>query len=290
MIKAARVLSGYPSELPALKDRDFVFIDGINFLFGPNGCGKSSLLRTIAAYSFIEKSHGGWSRRPSFVRRGNGDYPHALSAWAPGEAKADVEWDGTPSFMLDAQLIAPTMTHLEFTPEDSYDGLTDLQTQLILMKSSQGQMTLTKLARAKAMLDGPVPDILELLGKNAASDEGRARIAYLEGLSRDGRPTLFLDEPDRSLSLPYQRNFFHGLLIELAAKFQIICATHSPMCFYVPGAVYHDLEDGYVKEAQVLMHFAFGDDKLKAMLVLGRDWQEKYGKKKEEKKEEGLPA
>lgn len=282
MIKRAKIHSGYPSQLPALRDREFIFSEGINFLYGPNGCGKSSLLRTIAAYSFIEKSHGGWSRLPEYTHLTGTKYPDVLSKWAPDEAKADVEWDGTPSFLLDAQLIANPMTHFEYNTNSSVDGLTNVGVQLALMKSSQGQMTILKLGKALETLLAPPPDIIKTLApeylKNSIRNDIQSRITYLEGLPRNGKPTLFLDEPDRSLSLPCQRNLFHEIIPDLAQKFQIICATHSPMCFHVPEGIYHDIKEGYIEKSQSIMRSMFGDYTMPPMLVLGRDWKEKLGK------------
>ena len=272
MILGARILTGYPSELPALKERKFLFLDGINFLFGPNGCGKSSLLRTIAAYSFIPNGYAGWSRQPIFTPIG--EYPHACAENAPGKATANVVWDGNPSFLLDSSHHVAHSGHLEYNADKSVDGLTDLQVQLTAMRSSQGQINLMKLNIASEKLK-ITPNLIDVLvpkyQRDNPTEESKNLLAYLESLPRDGRPTLFLDEPDRSLSLLYQRNLFHSLLIDLSHRFQVICATHSPMCFYVPGAVYHDLQDGYLQESQVLMHMMFGDDRLAKMLVMERD-------------------
>ena len=60
MIDSVKVLSGYMAKLPDVGDKIFRFESGLNILFGPNGCGKSSLLKLLAGYTAAIS--GGWSK------------------------------------------------------------------------------------------------------------------------------------------------------------------------------------------------------------------------------------
>ncbi|MBN2576864.1 MAG: AAA family ATPase [Deltaproteobacteria bacterium] len=64
MISSVVFTSGYPTRLRGIGRRRLAFNDRINVLFGPNGSGKTTILKTLAAASGCGR--GGWSdgRRP----------------------------------------------------------------------------------------------------------------------------------------------------------------------------------------------------------------------------------
>lgn len=84
MISSVQFHSGYPTRLEGIGKRKITLNDRINVLFGPNGSGKTTILRTLAAVSGC--GNGGWSdgREPD-------DLPYAVS----------VEKDGRPVFYQD---------------------------------------------------------------------------------------------------------------------------------------------------------------------------------------------
>jgi len=74
MITKAKATSGFSIKLDALKGRAYTFKPGLNILFGPNGCGKTTLLKILGAYSGTE---AGWSRflDPSIGDDGRSGFP-----------------------------------------------------------------------------------------------------------------------------------------------------------------------------------------------------------------------
>lgn len=84
MIESVIFHSGYPTKLKGIGRKPIAFNDRVNVLFGPNGSGKTTILRTLAAASGC--SDGGWS---------DGREPQGLSY------EATVERDNQPVFYQD---------------------------------------------------------------------------------------------------------------------------------------------------------------------------------------------
>jgi len=84
MISAVVFTSGYPTRLRGIGRTRLTFNDRINVLLGPNGSGKTTILKTLAATSGCGR--GGWS---------DGQGPEPLPY------AAEVERDGQPVFYQD---------------------------------------------------------------------------------------------------------------------------------------------------------------------------------------------
>jgi predicted ATPase len=50
LIKSIQFIEGFPLTLPAIGPKKVEFTNGINILVGKNGCGKSTILKTLKAY------------------------------------------------------------------------------------------------------------------------------------------------------------------------------------------------------------------------------------------------
>jgi len=71
-------------------------------------------------------------------------------------------------------------------------------------------------------------------------------------LPRDGKITLLLDEPEKSLSIPKQIELF-DVLFKLSDHFQIIMATHSPFILHYKKINLIDFTPGYAKECRTII-------------------------------------
>jgi len=258
VITKAKVTKGFATKLPSF-DKEFKFQKGLNILFGPNACGKTTLLNILGAYC---STKSGWSRyiEPSFNDRGDKfvEYPKRCATIAPGrdenKCEAKVEWDGTATFFTSAETSDAVSHVLEGTP----DGLLDLGQIVgeIVNKPSLGQKRIYRLNMLLTH-SKEVPDLTaippEYNGYNDLWQKAMNKfIEYVKTLPRTGPSTILLDEPDRSLSIPMQVALWRDIMPKLAEKFQVIVATHCPAALSFKDALI-DFQKGYANECLTAM-------------------------------------
>lgn len=276
MIRSITIKDGFLNEL-GLKGRRFDFGPRVNVIFGENGCGKSSILRTISAHSLVPQD-GGWSRVPSSLDW-QGDVPKTMEKMTPGDILADVEWDGSASYRYESEVAL-----------DGYkqwngigNGLFGEGSREALLLNSQwggsaGQkclMALNKLCdgaigHKKEVLPDLRPDKLPTDYSGRKDPRARAVKEYIRGLpGRRVRPTMILDEPDRSLSLEMQALLWTSLIPRFVqAGYQVIAASHSPFCLAKqPGKNVIPVSRGYDRLVIRLHELLCEQDEKKAMLM-----------------------
>ena len=236
MIASIQVIDGYARELEGVGNQVFEFNDKLNVLFGPNGCGKSSLLKIIKAYCGIRQ--GGWSQisqEHALAASRREHFPYAYSHFSPGNCKAHVKWDGTPSFYNEGDVKADNFAFFFNNERMSEDGITtgDDHMDAMALKPSSGQYRLQKLNK-----------IMNILGKPPLLNGHTPEAQYIQTLPRNGKISILMDEPERALSLPKQLELFK-MLEEMSDKYQIIIATHSPFVLFNLDSKIFDMETGY---------------------------------------------
>jgi ABC-type lipoprotein export system ATPase subunit len=247
MINRVKVLKGFASELVCLKDRVFQFNDGFNVLFGSNGCGKSTLMKCIKAYCAIE--HGGWSKISNYMSLGVGgvkNFPMVYRALTPTkECDTIVEWDGTPTFYNDSDLRIDDMAWFYNKDILAQEGLTSPAEQMDYMarRPSSGQTRMQKLNKIFNIAMNP-PDFT-LTTPNPGNRFEQMEVQYIRSLPRNGKVTILLDEPEKSLSIPKQIELFR-LLKSFQDKFQIIISTHSPFILFEDNINIIEMESDYI--------------------------------------------
>jgi len=267
MIRSCRITSGYALELPTVKGNTFTFGPGLNILFGPNACGKTTVLLTAAAFAGCSKR--GWStpvgplsatcfyqeRKSS---HGDDKYPKRFKFIAPGQCAAEVDWDGVPAY-LNPMAIA-TSGAFSDNPEELSEQL-----GAIFAKPSSGQAALGMLGRLQSVMK-ETPDILDTkrewyidgnrvkLGR-ANEQWGKPILEFIQYVASkpsvkesDRRVTVFIDEPDRNMSIPNQQLLWSKALTGLAKTHQVITASHSVFALRSPGAKLIEMVPGYVEE------------------------------------------
>lgn len=210
------------------------FIDGVNIIYGPNGVGKSVLLKQLAYYSFV--SEKGWSRG---IEPRTQQYSMDFSLWKVNIkeyieknnklGKCELDWDGVAVFksegaLTDAhRIVAEIMCGCENKQELPLDKLKKME----FNKFSNGQRTMLYIDH---ILDLQVPDLSIPVGQNTYfKDYGKILSDYIVTLPRDGKPTLLLDEIDNYLDFDNLFWFWKKAIPKLAKKYQIIVITHNPM-------------------------------------------------------------
>lgn len=239
----------YATKLKYVGEKKYVFSPrpGLTFLYGPNGSGKSTILKGLArGSSILEK--GGWSMAiEPLGYRGDKYNPEAVL-----KKDADVDWDGSPSFLLDSAVSDNTGAAIELE-----DGVGDAFMSGILKatsRNSSGEWRINRIAGLiGAIQKSSMPDLTSPMWKTSNEEwqkAGKAHAKYVKTLDRTGVVTLLLDEPDRSLSLPKSRELIIDLLPKMAKDLQIIVATHSIFALFVEGAEVIDLKEGYAEEVK----------------------------------------
>ena len=247
MINRVLVKKGFASELVCLKDRVFQFSDGFNVLFGSNGCGKSTLMKCIKAYCALQ--HGGWSKisdHMSLGASGIKNFPFVYRAFTPtGECDTIVEWDGTPTFYNDSDLRIDDMSWFYNKDVLKQEGLTTPAEQMDYMakRPSSGQTRMQKLNKIFNLAIDP-PDFTQTT-PNPGNRYEQLEVQYIRSLPRNGKVSILLDEPEKSLSIPKQIELFR-LLKSFQDKFQIIISTHSPFILFEDGINIIEMEADYI--------------------------------------------
>lgn len=237
------------SDTPALLDRHrWEFPSGLTILWGPNGCGKSTVLTLLARLLHAEQ--GGrstitetsiralWKRKISF----GGQDPHRdmnLDYLLGGE----VETDGQAvRYVNPSRPLGLINGHLD-------DDFFEKGLQAVLAKGSAGQKAghaVVDLIRDRGSFE--VQDHMGYLNEIWAAAKEATTVCLRPTIPK-GPPTLLLDEPDLHFDLPSQATLWEQL-VRVAKTEQIIAASHSVFAVDVPGATYIDLVPGYLEECR----------------------------------------
>lgn len=251
-------LFGYAASVPFYKRRkQLEFKPGLNILFGPNGCGKSTALNILAKTMAAEQ--GGRSAvTESFIHE-TVDMLGALPNPRSGARKdmADkialtVEHDGQPVLYCDPRK-SVGLQGGAFDNDFFASGVVEVTQNRRL---SHGLRSLARANAALGVLAGTLqfpPDILHGIKKQHVNDTWGLALdiahARLKPTLEKGQPTVLLDEPEANLSLLAQAQLWKLLSApSVAQQFQVIVASHSPFALGIEHANYIEFEKGYVQE------------------------------------------
>jgi len=246
--KSARF--GYAAKLPFFaKKKELEFKPGLNILFGPNGCGKSTVLRILSDTMFA--TQGGTSVVTSSALR---DAVDLIGRSEPAdEIGLSVAHDGQPVVFCDPRN-SVGLADGAFDDDFMDLGLRNLFAQ---KEASHGQLSAHRIDKTLAVLTGKekAPSAVEwrVSRKNvnthwaAAFDIVEAR---MKASIERGQPTIILDEPEANFSLLWQSRLWDLISSpEVTRDYQVIVATHSVFALGIPDANYIDFEPGYVEKS-----------------------------------------
>jgi predicted ATPase len=200
------------------------FNPGLTIIWGPNGCGKSSLLRAVAHKLHCEQ--GGEIRVTE----------ESLSVDTSG---TEVEHDGQVVYIAPERRVGLISGTFDYDFAD--EGVREAQA-----RGSSGQHVFRRLTKGFAIMVGDM-DVPTPNHRVPPSPELRA---YLEGSLPKTKPTIILDEPDISLDLKKQYSLYKNMAATFSRRSQIILTSHSPFAANLPGATYIDLQPGYLEECR----------------------------------------
>lgn len=252
---------GYAADLPFFKNRrKLKFEPGLNVLFGPNGCGKSTVLKILG--DTMLATQGGVSAVTETAIRNTVELPFGNKGAAKDKIGLRVVHDGQPTVFCDPRQEVGLVGGA-FDDDFMRHGIIEATER---HRRSHGQATASRVGAALDVLVGKQPLPKELVRKlNKASVNG----AWAQALElaeermkpsvEKGQGSILLDEPEANFSLKWQ-GMLWAMLADgrTAQRFQIIVASHSPFALRLPGAHYIDMVPGYREEVQGLLTAHFG--------------------------------
>jgi hypothetical protein len=217
------------------------FTPGLNILWGPNGCGKSTILLTIARMMHCRQSGNSVVTKSSI----HDLFPLSNPQDAMSGGVIPIHDGQSVRYFDPGNKVG--VTGSQFDDDFMELGIGTMMAE----KLSQGQQTLRGLSSA---LNVKPSAIRYTVSKDRANELWGSRIERVEQSLRPsipkGPPTILLDEPDRSLALIYQGNFWQGASTAGSKKAQIIASSHSPFALFLSGANYIDLIPGYLEQCR----------------------------------------
>lgn len=237
-----------PQLIKNLLNKTFEFSPNkINILFGPNGSGKTTILKTIAKYCLCGDNHASdgftniakleplsygfsWGEKTEYTQ-------DALKNILNKRNPAIIEWDGTPVYFenLAGRRQTGSIGDLAGSLMNGVEEFVYLANR---SKMSQGQNSMYLLNQLiKICQNVPTREdynkTLEGYKNNKTwYDAVNNSLEYINSFGDGtGKMTLLLDEPDKSMDIGNVLLFYKEFLPMLVKKYniQIICVSHSPL-------------------------------------------------------------
>lgn len=211
-------------------ERTFEFFpDRINILFGPNQCGKTTVLRAIAHSIGIVD---GWPKILKYIskeetyeerlRKGNFDVMTSPNT-------AVIDWDGAPTYY---ENFRDTMTNRNYgsigdMSGSLFEGISEIGFIMNKTKISEGQLSMVLLNRLIEKFYQK-----KILWEDVLRGADKKQIDYFTSFpgAEGGIRTILLDESEKSFDIKLQWDYIYGILPGMREKLgvQLILASHSP--------------------------------------------------------------
>ena len=270
----------YISELPALEELgEIEFKPGINIIIGPNGSGKTAILKALGTM-FAAKQYGESCLSMDYLmdfvhRKEEGRFDFPFEVVHDGQAVLYADPDRQLGF-----------SHGEVDRECEIGGLQEL---LSMNKESSGQRSSRRVNPFFNILLGKAekPQGLGAVFKPEEINETyrKAIGGYVENVFTGTLPktqmTVLMDEVEKSLSLMNQVILWQKIMKDenVRKNFQIIMVSHSSEAIDIEGANYIELKKGYLEGSRKVKA---GELSIEEAIELERNIKKKLTKEEDE--------
>jgi len=220
------------------KKKTWTFKEGVNILWGPNGSGKTTILKLLARMMHCDQ--GGIST----VTHTSVGVLAGKHKWSDAKPKlgVKVEHDGKPVVFYDPHAqVGLDCGGSAFDWDFGMEGI-----QNAMMKGSSGELAM---ARFNSVMQRIGEEIEVKVPTKNPDDWTKLALGALQPAIEEGQRTILMDEPDANLDWRIKLmmwDWISGLRRkEGAAPVQFIIATHSPMALRVKNAHYIEMKKGY---------------------------------------------
>lgn len=250
----------YASGLKAFENgKEYSFKSGINIIIGENGCGKSTLMKNIAAFLLCNDTY--YSKMPKLNNMGDAlSFSNLLYNIVEDTLK-----DGIKIKCDYAGVAYHYITHNEANKDN---GILSSVENFNLFISSIGLSTgetmyndlnnLFQLSFKNKNVQFPISDIINI-AKNS-NDVWKERLKKLVEYYKDNilkisqeefEYTYLLDEPDRNLDITKVDDLYQ-VLSHKKEMAQLICVIHNPILIYKLSKLdyinFVEMTDGYLNK------------------------------------------
>lgn len=256
MVNWVEIYGGYPLDIVSIADdktkvfpKRVEFKPGMNILFGPNGCGKSTIVKTIGANAMTVRGWSNMNYGPMKVAGFSGDkmdirkhiektlgFPSAMDFDGPVYYHNDYDLERYACYTLYGTGVGTGVACAEAYLAERMDNR--------MRSSGEAEMAIQGNTLVN-ILDGRWKfnrDAVIKAGEEKREDWGQLLEAQREYADRTwlrgGAPTLLMDEPELHLSFETMDGLFTRFIPKfLEQGYQVIIATHYPFApFQFPDA------------------------------------------------------
>lgn len=240
----------YAKDLPSFANgREYIFKDGVNVIVGKNGCGKSTLFKTLKAYLMVAHDECG-AKDGEFSRT----VDRLRSKWQTLDTE-DIFLDGVDVYADYRRNVFAFTPRFERTDEYTLSSFRRFGDTINLMHASSGEQTASALSSLFNLMFSKDAK-LKFDYENEIRNEDYQKYVAEHRVECEPSWTVLMDEPDSSMDIGNAEQVY-GILSQRKKNTQIIAVVHNPLLIYklstLKGVNIIEMSEGYVDEVRSMV-------------------------------------